>query len=107
MNNLKIKEKRINKAIDKLSNLSASYSQPSYKTEKIQVERNQLISEKSEIEKKIPRTIERTQLFKKKIEILQIEVNANSEKEEKFKKEIDEVSQETENLVEEIEKWQM
>ena len=66
MNNLEIKEKRINKAIDKLSNLSASYSQPSYKTEKIQVERNQLISEKSEIEKKYQELLREHSYLKKK-----------------------------------------
>ena len=37
---------------------------------------------------------------------LQEEVNKKSELEEKFNQDIDELSQETENLVEEIEKWQ-
>ena len=34
------------------------------------------------------------------------EVNKRSELEEKFNQDIEELSQETENLVEEIEKWQ-
>jgi hypothetical protein len=37
---------------------------------------------------------------------LQEEVNKRSELEEKFNQDIEELSQETENLVEEIEKWQ-
>ena len=45
--------------------------------------------------------------LKKKILILQKDLNKKSEKEEKFNQEIDELSQETENLVDEIEKWQM
>ena len=45
--------------------------------------------------------------LKEKIENLQLEVNKKSEIEDKFNKEIEELSQETENLVSEIDKWQM
>ena len=45
--------------------------------------------------------------MKEKLFKLQSEVNKKSEIEEKFKEDIDELSQETENLVEEIDKWQM
>ena len=45
--------------------------------------------------------------LKEKIENLQIEVNKKSEIEEKFNQDIEELSQETENLVSEIDKWQM
>ena len=44
MNNLEEKEKKLNRLIDRLSNLSHSYSQSSYDTEKIENERNQLES---------------------------------------------------------------
>ena len=42
-----------------------------------------------------------------KIKNLQIEVKKRSELENNFNQEIEELSQETENLVTEIEKWQM
>ena len=42
-----------------------------------------------------------------KIKKLQFEVNKRSELEDKFNQDIEELSQETENLVSEIEKWQM
>ena len=45
--------------------------------------------------------------LKEKIQKLQIEVNKRSELEERFNQDIEELSQETENLVSEIEKWQM
>ena len=45
--------------------------------------------------------------LKKKIENLQSEVNQKSEIEDKFNTDIEELSQETENLVKEIDKWQM
>jgi hypothetical protein len=44
--------------------------------------------------------------IKKRLQKLQKEVNQKFELEEKFNKDIDELSQETESLVEEIEKWQ-
>ena len=45
--------------------------------------------------------------MKDKILKLQLEVKKKSEIEENFNQEIDELSKETENLVSEIEKWQM
>ena len=45
--------------------------------------------------------------LKEKIKSLQLEVKKRSELEENFNQEIEELSQETENLVSEIEKWQM
>ena len=45
--------------------------------------------------------------LKEKILTLQSEVKKRSQLEENFNQEIDELSKETENLVSEIEKWQM
>ena len=45
--------------------------------------------------------------LKEKVKNLQLEVNKKSELEGKFNQEIEELSQETENLVSEIDKWQM
>ena len=45
--------------------------------------------------------------LKEKIKSLQLEVNKRLELEDNFNQEIEELSQETENLVSEIEKWQM
>ena len=46
MNNLHNKEKNLNKLIDKLDNLSFSYSQSTTNTEKVKLEKNQLEGEK-------------------------------------------------------------
>jgi 5-formyltetrahydrofolate cyclo-ligase len=107
MNNFENKEKNLNKLIDTLGNLTTSYSQSSYDAEKIQTEKNQLESEKKEIEKKYEELIREHKYLKEKIITLQKEVNKKSSLEEKFNQDIDELSEETENLVEEIEKWQM
>ena len=45
--------------------------------------------------------------LKEKIKKLKLEVNKRSELEDKFNQDIEELSQETENLVSEIDKWQM
>jgi hypothetical protein len=45
--------------------------------------------------------------LREKIQKLQIEVNKRSEVEDKFNQDIEELSKETENLVSEIDKWQM
>ena len=45
--------------------------------------------------------------LKEKIKKLQLEVNKRSDLEDKFNQDIEELSQETEYLVNEIDKWQM
>tara|TARA_E500000331_G_C16947473_1_gene578950 strand:- start:114 stop:437 length:324 start_codon:yes stop_codon:yes gene_type:complete len=106
MSNLENKEKNLNTLIDKLSNLSLSYSQTSDETLKIKSEKNQLESEKKDIEKNHSDLLKEHEYIKKRLQKLQKEVNQKFELEEKFNKDIDELSQETESLVEEIEKWQ-
>ena len=66
MSIFKKKEQNLNLLIDKLNSLSLSYSQPNYELEKIRTEKNDLNNKKKEIEKKKPRTNERTQVFEGK-----------------------------------------
>ena len=54
MSNLEKKEKNLNQLINKLNALTSTYSHSSYKAEKIQKRKNELIRTKiREIEKKI------------------------------------------------------
>ena len=53
------KEKNLNLLINKLNTLSLTYSQPTYEIEKIKTEKNELIRQKLEIEKKKSRFNER------------------------------------------------
>ena len=101
------KEKKINLLIDKLSSLTLTYSQPTYELEKIITEKNGLSRQKIEVEKKNQELMREHKYLKEKIKNLQLEVNKKSEIEDKFNQEIEELSQETENLVSEIDKWQM
>ena len=100
------KEKNLNKLIDKLNNLASTYSQSSYETEKIETEKNELLRQKLEIEKKNQELMREHKYLKEKIASLQEEFNKKSIAEDTFNEDIEELSQETENLVNEIEKWQ-
>ena len=62
MSNFENKEKNLNNLIDKLSNLSLSYSQSSYDTQKIITEKNQLESEKKKLKRQITSFYENTSI---------------------------------------------
>ena len=101
------KEKNLNQLINKLNSMSLTYSQPNYEVEKIKTEKNEIMRQKIEIEKKNQELLREHKYLKEKILILQSEVKKRSKLEDSFNQEIEELSQETEDLVSEIEKWQM
>jgi chromosome segregation ATPase len=107
MSNLENKEKSLNSLIQKLSNLSNSYSHDGLKTEELRKERDYFLNQKNEIEKKHTELLREQKYLKNKLANLEEELNKKSDLQEKFSKEIDDLSQETEELVEEIDKWQM
>ena len=100
------KEKNLNELIDKLNTLTSTYSHSSYNTQKIKTEKNELLRQKLQIEKKNQELIREHKFLKEKIANLQEEINTKSNMEDKFNQDIEELSQETENLVSEIEEWQ-
>ena len=99
------KEKNLNELIDKLNALTSTYSHSTYKTEKIKTEKNELLRQKSEIEKKNQELVREHKFLRDKLIKLQNEVNARSDLEDKFNQDIEELSQETKDLVIEIDKW--
>ena len=107
MSNFEKKQQNLNQLIDKLNSMSLSYSQPSHELEKIKTEKNELANKKKDIEKQNQELMREHKYLKEKIKKLQIEVNKKSELEARFNQDIEELSQETESLVNEIDKWQM
>jgi|TARA_B110000027_G_scaffold114373_1_gene123922 chromosome segregation ATPase len=107
MSNLENKEKNLDSLIKKLSNLSISYSHDGLKTEELKKERDYFLDEKNKIEIKHEELLREQKYLKTKLANLEVELGKKSELQEKFSKEIDDLSQETEELVEEIDKWQM
>ncbi len=101
------KEKNLNQLITKLNSLTLTYTQPIYEIEKIKTEKNEILRQKIEIENKNQKLLREHSYLKEKIKSLQIELKKKLEMEDNFNQEIEELSKETENLVSEIEKWQM
>ena len=58
MNILEEKEKNLYKLIDKLNILTSTYSQSTYQTDNILSEKNEILKQKQEIEKKIKNLLE-------------------------------------------------
>ncbi len=100
------KENNLNELINRLDTLTSTYSQSTYDIEKIKTEKNEILRQKSEIEKKNQELIREHRYLKNKIEDLQEKAKKHSAMEDKFNQDIEELSLETENLVDEIEKWQ-
>ena len=63
---------------------TSTYSHSAYKTENIKTEKNALLKQKSEVEKKNQELVREHKYLKEKITNLQIEVNKRSILEEKF-----------------------
>ena len=106
MSNFEKKEQNLNQLIDKLNSISLSYTQPNYELAKIITEKKDLISKKKEIEKQNQELMREHKFLKEKIKKLQLEANENTKLDERFNHDIEELSQETESLVNEIDKWQ-
>ena len=106
MSIIRKKEKNLNQLINKLNSIALTYSQPNYEIEKIKTEKNEILRQKIKIENKNQELLREHKYLKEKIIKLQLEVKKKFEIEENFNQEIEELSQETKNLVSELEKWQ-
>ena len=105
MSILEKKEKNLNELINKLNILTSTYSQPG-KTENIASEKEEILRQKASMEKKNQELMREHRYLKEKITSLQNALNKKSTMEDQFKQDIEDLSQETENLVSEINKWQ-
>ena len=103
MKNFQKKENNLNTLIDKLSYIHKSYSHFEINNDHLLKEKHLIENERTQLEKKNIELIREHKYLKDKISKLKSKL----EFEKKFNKDIDELNQETESLVEEIEKWQM
>ena len=107
MKNFEKKETNLNQLIAKLANLNKSYSQHSFNNESIEKERNSIKSEKEELEKKNQEILREHKYLTERIKKLEHELKSKKVLEKKFNRDINDLNQETQSLVDEIEKWQM
>ncbi len=107
MKNFEKKETNLNQLIEKLGRLNISYSQHGFDKKSITAERDLIKSEKEELEKKNREILREHKYLTERVKKLENELKSKKELEKKFDKDINDLNQETQSLVEEIEKWQM
>ena len=107
MKNFQKKENNLSNLIEKLSHIHKSYSHFGINNDHLVKEKHLIENERAQLEKKNIELIREHKFLKGKILKLETELKSKLEIEKKFNRDIDELNQETESLVEEIEKWQM
>ena len=100
------KEKKLETALSKLKSLSKSSPSDLGEIKDLYEEKNQLEIEKQAVENKYNELIKEHQNLKIKLKSIEEKNGKNKKAEDEFNQEIRELSDETDSLVEEIEKWQ-
>ena len=107
MKNFEKKETNLNQLIEKLGKLNTTYAQHNFDNKPIERERNLIKFEKDELEKKNQEILREHKYLTDKVKKLEQELKSKKELEKKFNRDINDLNQETQSLVDEIEKWQM
>jgi len=106
MKNYQEKEKNLENALKRLNNVGEQFGGLYNDVSDLKIQKNQLISEKQEIESKYEKLLVEHKTLKEHLDKINNEVNLKFHSQNKFSKKIDELNQETESLIDEIDKWQ-
>ena len=106
MKNYKEKEKKLEDVLKKLNTMSNRVVKMNKDIDSLNLEKNQLLREREESEKNFKNLLKQHQELKSELEKIDKEVSHNFGNRDNFNQKIDELNQETETLVDEIEKWQ-
>ena len=103
------KEKKLYELLNKLNNFDTSQLQQKgqIEIEELKIHKNQLEIEKNNLEEKYGSLVQDLEKSPKKIEELENNKKKDLKKQNEFNQKIDELNQETEYLIDEIDKWQM
>ena len=107
MNSINEKEKKLNIAIEELKNLDLGDLELQNNIKNLSLQKTQLEIEKSELENKYKKLLEEHSSLTKKLEDIKNNEKLEKRKQIEFSEKIDELNQETDILLEEIDKWQM
>ena len=107
MNSINDKEKKLNIALDELKNLDLTNPELQKNVENLSVKQNQLEIEKTYIEEKYKTLLDEHEILSKKLEDFKNKEKIDERKQIEFSEKIDELNQETDTLLDEIDKWQM
>ena len=106
MKNYKEKEKRLDNILKKLNTMSNRVIKMSNDINSLNLEKNQLLREKEESAKNYQNLSEQHGELKYELERINKDVTSKFGTKNNINKKIDELNQETETLIDEIEKWQ-
>ena len=106
MNSINEKEKKLNNALTQLKSLNLGNPDLKNDIENLNIQKNQLEIEKSELENRYKMLLDEHANLTKKLEEIQNKEKIDQIKQIEFSEKIDELNQETDTLLEEIDKWQ-
>ena len=106
MNSVIEKEKKLNLALTKLKNLNFENLDTKKNIEKLSSQKNQLEIEKQILEEKFKSLTDDYNNLSKKLDEFQNREKIEQKKQIEFSEKIDELNQETDTLLDEIDKWQ-
>ena len=107
MNSINEKEKKLNNALEELKNLDLSNPDLKSNIENLNSQKNQLEIEKNLIEEKYKKLLDDNKSLAKKLDEFKNKEKLEARKQIEFSEKIDELNQETDILLDEIDKWQM
>ena len=107
MKTINEKEKKLTEALNKLTSLNLQNLKFNEEIKSLDDQRNQLKIEKDELENKYNSLREDYDNLKIKLSEINDSKQGNKAKETQFYEKIDELNQETDSLLEELDKWQM
>ena len=106
MKNYEEKEKKLDNVLKRLNSMSNKVIQMNNDINSLKLEKNQLLGEKEESERNFHLLSQQHQELKSELEKINKDVKYKFGNQNNFSQKIDELNQETETLIEEIEKWQ-
>ena len=106
MNSVFEKEKKLNLALTKLKNLNLKNPDIKKNIENLTLQKNQLEIEKHELEEKYKSLVEDYNNLSQKMDEFISQEKIERKKQTEFSEKIDELNQETDTLLDELDKWQ-
>ena len=106
MKNYEEKEKKLDNVLKKLNSMTNKVIKANNDINSLNLEKNQLLGEKEESERNFHLLSQQHQELKSELEKINKDVKYKFGNQNNFSQKIDELNQETETLIEEIEKWQ-
>ncbi len=106
MNSVLEKEKKLTLALTKLKNLNLKNPNIKKDIQNLSLQKNQLEIEKEELETKYKSLVEDYDILSKKLDKFHNQEKIEEKKQLEFSEKIDELNQETDTLLDEIDKWQ-